>query len=161
MAAFEDPNKMTSTTAVVTTDQRQQPQLARSLTFSIENILDPMDNINTTFYGHPPLPTPNYNSISHMPKQQQLFNDGHDSLPDIIIFSQLNQQINHMDAQSISFESENSLCSSFNESGAFKLFTYYGLGLRHRHPCFVLGTIAVIRSHCCFLYFTFEYVLLF
>ena len=152
MATFEDPNMMASMVMVITTDQRQQQnQLARLLTFSIENILDPMDNINTTFYGHPPLPTPNYNSISHMPKQQQLFNDGHDSLPDIILFSQLIEQINHMNAQSIS---ENSLCSSFNESGAFKLFTYYGLGLRHRHPCFVLGTIAVIRSHCCFLYFT-------
>ena len=152
MATFEDPNMMASMVMVITTDQRQQQnQLARLLTFSIENILDPMDNINTTFYGHPPLPTPNYNSISHMPKQQQLFNDGHDSLPDIILFSQLIEQINHMNAQSIT---ENSLCSSFNESGAFKLFTYYGLGLRHRHPCFVLGTIAVIRSHCCFLYFT-------
>ena len=132
MATFEDPNMMASMVTVITTDQRQQQnQLARLLTFSIENILDPMDNINTKFCGHrpPALPTPTCinNNISHIPKQHPLFHYGHDScFPPVYPVNLLSQQqqINHMDVQSIFIESENSLCNHFNaldvlESGAF------------------------------------------
>ena len=96
MATFEDLNMMASTTSVVKTDQKNQP--ARSLTFSIENILYPKDNINTQFYGHrpPALPTPtSTKSIPHTPKKR------------------------------ISVESEKGSCDHFNESGEFS--TYHRL----------------------------------